>query len=195
MEENQREKEAKEENVDMDKRLILIGPTNSGGNMLIEEKNPNIEPKRQMKINNGLDLSEYVYCFHDREMVKKILVFQTPAKNKAYQDLIKILKFESSVTILVYSINSNQTLKDVIQQYYEPIKALKTDCKFLLVGTGEYITEEERKQAMEEANLEIKGKKFKDVFIISPKNINEVNRVLDRAAKILYESNGCCPCF
>ncbi len=90
----------------MDKRLILIGPTNSGGNMLIEEKNPNIELKRQMKINNELDLSEYVYCFHDKEMVKKILVFQTPAKNKAYQDLIKILKFESSVAILVYSINS-----------------------------------------------------------------------------------------
>ena len=170
-------------NYDLNFKIILIGNIGVGKSCI------------SLKATKGIFLEEYTstvgfefYCFNvkiDNKIIK-LQIWDTCGQ-EAYRSLIKNFYRNTSLAIIVYSVEDEQSFNDV-NIWLKQVKTFATSsCKIFLIGNK--IDTPERKVSIEQG-IKCKNDFFFDCFMeTSAKEGINTKELFINCATILYEEN------
>ena len=170
-------------NYDLNFKIILIGNIGVGKSCI------------SLKATKGIFLEEYTstvgfefYCFNvkiDNKIIK-LQIWDTCGQ-EAYRSLIKNFYRNTSLAIIVYSVEDEQSFNDV-NIWLKQVKTFATSsCKILLIGNK--INTPERQVSIEQG-IKCKNDFFFDCFMeTSAKEGINTKELFINCATILYEEN------
>ena len=170
-------------NYDLNFKIILIGNIGVGKSCI------------SLKATKGIFLEEYTstvgfefYCFNvkiDNKIIK-LQIWDTCGQ-EAYRSLIKNFYRNTSLAIIVYSVEDEQSFNDV-NIWLKQVKTFATSsCKIFLIGNK--IDTPERQVSIEQG-IKCKNDFFSDCFMeTSAKEGINTKELFINCATILYEEN------
>ena len=170
-------------NYDLNFKIILIGNIGVGKSCI------------SLKATKGIFLEEYTstvgfefYCFNEKiyNKIIKLQIWDTCGQ-KAYRLLIKNFYRNTSLAIIVYSVEDKQSFNDV-NIWLKQVKTFATSsCKIFLIGNK--IDTPERQVSIEQG-IKCKNDFFFDCFMeTSAKEGINTKELFINCATILYEEN------
>ena len=172
-------------NCDMIFKIIIIGESGVGKSCLtlritknnfIEDYNPTI----------GFENSSLYFKINDK--IIKLEIWDTCGQ-ETYRSLIKSYYRNTSLVILVYSIDDEKSFNQ-LNSWLKDIRAYsEQNTKIFLVGNKIDISDENRKISNEMGNKFYKDNNLSNFFETSAKTGHNIEIVFKQGVKILYEEN------
>lgn len=172
-------------NCDMIFKIIIIGESGVGKSCLtlritknnfIEDYNPTI----------GFENSSLYFKINDK--IIKFEIWDTCGQ-ETYRSLIKSYYRNTSLVILVYSIDDGKSFNQ-LNSWLKDIRAYaEQNTKIFLVGNKIDISDENRKISNEMGNKFYKDNNLSNFFETSAKTGHNIENVFIQGVKILYEEN------
>ena len=172
-------------NCDMMFKIIIIGESGVGKSCLtlritknnfIEDYNPTI----------GFENSSLYFKINDK--IIKMEIWDTCGQ-ETYRSLIKSYYRNTSLVILVYSIDDEKSFNQ-LNSWLKDIRAYsEKNTKIFLVGNKIDINDENRKISNEMGNKFYKDNNLSNFFETSAKTGHNIENVFIQGVKILYEEN------
>ena len=172
-------------NSDMMFKIIIIGESGVGKSCLtlritknnfIEDYNPTI----------GFENSSLYFKINDK--IIKFEIWDTCGQ-ETYRSLIKSYYRNTSLVILVYSIDDEKSFNQ-LNSWLKDIRAYaEQNTKIFLVGNKIDINDENRKISNEMGNKFYKDNNLSNFFETSAKTGYNIENVFKQGVKILYEEN------
>ena len=172
-------------NCDMIFKIIIIGESGVGKSCLtlritknnfIEDYNPTI----------GFENSSLYFKINDK--IIKFEIWDTCGQ-ETYRSLIKSYYRNTSLVILVYSIDDEKSFNQ-LNSWLKDIRAYaEQNTKIFLVGNKIDINDENRKISNEMGNKFYKDNNLSNFFETSAKTGHNIENVFIQGVKILYEEN------
>ena len=167
---------------DLSFKIILIGDMYSGKSSLVSTIVKNtFEPIYNATI--GFDTVPLLVKINDT--ILKLQIWDTCGQ-EIYKSLIKNFYRESSLVIMVYSINNKESFENISEWLKEIKTSSNSNAKLFLIGNKNDL-EKEREVSYEEARQFAINSEFCKFFETSAKTGTNVQKTFYEAANVLYD--------